>query len=420
MTGKAAAIPWGRGSIPWELPEDVMHPCRKGSRPRKCTPGDALASPVDSRPLGELAREASDAVVVVPDATRAWENIPLMAKAVRNELESAGTKKVTWLVGGGLHRKPTEEEMKEILGSAPLPGDWVSWSDPDRAQDIGIRTSRGTPLAIAPEAAASDLLVVIGGIVYHDVAGFSGGRKGIIPGISGRASVQNNHGLSVAGGVAGLQVNTGRLSGNATAEDMEEYGRLVEERKKVFILNVVPDHVGEPWLYVAGSLSGAWHSGVGYARTLQTLYIPRKAALAVVSSGGYPYDLDLYQATKSVNAVLGALVPGGGLVLCAHLEDGMGPGNFARDFPLAMKDPQALVNQLEESFTIPGFIALKIAHDMGGHPAVLVTSRMDAPFPGLVCLSLDAGLKWISPRIPPGPTVYVPAGNCIFLKAEEQ
>ncbi len=356
---------------------------------------------------------------MLPDATRLWQDVPRMACANRREI-GEGKAAVMWIIGAGLHRAPTEEEKNLLLGGASRPGETVIWADPARAADTGMVTSRGTPVTVAPEALGADLLVLAGGIVYHDLAGFSGGRKGLLPGISGRVSVQNNHGLSLRGGMEGLEVNVGRLSGNATAEDMEEYGRLLEKGRTIFLLNVVPDETGKPHCYTAGSLDEAWSRGVEMARVLQTLHIPGKAALVVVSSGGYPYDIDLYQATKAVTASLGALKPGGGLILCAGLEDGLGPGNFASDLPLALCDPGALLRRLEADFTIPGFIALKVPHDMKGHPAALVTEKEGTPFPGETFTSFDAAMEWILPRVPPGPAVYVRSGNCIVLRADSE
>jgi nickel-dependent lactate racemase len=419
MTDRTLQIPLGRKTIPWMPPRDVVIPRPRGERPPEGTPEDALAAPFDSPRLSSLASRAGKIAIVLPDATRMWQDVPRMARALRKEIGD-GTAAVTWIIGAGLHRAPTEEEKGLLLGGASRPRDAVVWSDPEKVADTGAVTSRGTPVAIAPEALRADLLVLAGGIVYHDLAGFSGGRKGLLPGISGRASVRNNHGLSLSGGIEGLDVNVGRLSGNATAEDMEEYGRILEQGKTIFLLNVIPDETGKPYCYTAGRLGEAWGKGVEMARALQTLHIPEKAALVVVSSGGYPYDIDLYQATKAVTASLGALMPGGGLILCAGLEDGLGPGNFAADLPLALSDPGVLLRRLKEDFTIPGFIALKFPHDMKGHPAALVTEREGTPFPGETFSSFDSAVEWMLPRVPPGPMVYVKSGNCIVLRADSQ
>ncbi|MFA7364006.1 MAG: lactate racemase domain-containing protein [Aminobacteriaceae bacterium] len=420
MTKRNLSVPMGRSFIPWTAPEDVVFPVSRGVRPPRGTPEEALLEPEGSPSLGALSADVSRIAVVLPDATRLWQNVPLMAEALRAEIEKNTATPVTWMIGAGLHRSPSREETALLLGGASRPGDRVLWSDPAGVRDTGLRTSRGTPVAAPPEALDADLLVLAGGIGYHDLAGFSGGRKALLPGISGKESVQNNHGLCLAGGIEGLQVNVGRTSGNPTAEDMEEYGRLIGQGRKVFLLNVVPDEKGFPHCYAAGSLEAGWKKGVELAKVLQTLYIPRKAALIVASSGGYPYDIDLYQATKTISACLGALLPGGGLVLCAALEDGMGPGNFGRDLLLSLSDQEALFRQLQQNFTIPGFIALKIVHDMKTHPAALIAAKEDVPFPGRTFASFDEGMKWIRPRVPHGPVVYVPAGNCIVLKADEE
>jgi hypothetical protein len=179
MTKRNLSVPMGRSFIPWTAPEDVVFPVSRGVRPPRGTPEEALLEPEGSPSLGALSADASRIAVVLPDATRLWQNVPLMAEALRAEIEKNTATPVTWMIGAGLHRSPSREETALLLGGASRPGDRVLWSDPAGVRDTGLRTSRGTPVAAPPEALDADLLVLAGGIGYHDLAGFSGGRKAL-------------------------------------------------------------------------------------------------------------------------------------------------------------------------------------------------------------------------------------------------
>lgn len=172
-------------------------------------------------------------------------------------------------------------------------------------------TPGGNVIEVAPDFARADLVVMIGGIVHHDMAGFSGSRKSIMPGVSSRRAIVHNHAFCLDGRGVNSATGCGKLTENPMALEMDAYMRLALKGKKAFLINVVTDGRGEPAAWVAGHPFEAWHRGTELARAMQTLWVPEKAKRVITSCGGYPGDMDLYQATKAVSSVLDALDDGG-------------------------------------------------------------------------------------------------------------
>ncbi|MGI6790074.1 lactate racemase domain-containing protein [Aminivibrio sp.] len=122
MTKRNLSVPMGRSFIPWTAPEDVVSPVSRGVRSLRGTPEEALLEPEGSPSLGALSADASRIAVVLPDATRLWQNVPLMAEALRAEIDKEIQRlPVTWMIGAGLHRSPSREETALLLGGASRP-----------------------------------------------------------------------------------------------------------------------------------------------------------------------------------------------------------------------------------------------------------------------------------------------------------
>lgn len=406
----------GRRTEEWIPGREVLVPQARPHAIARNTPEEALASPIGAEPL-EAFVGTRKPVVVIPDSTRSWQRVSLMARAVRSRL---GDRPVTWIVATGQHRAATEDEFRNLLGDALLPGDATVSHDCDRVRDTGLRTSRGTPVTLCPEVADAGAAILVGGIIHHDLAGFSGGRKGLIPGVSGRESIRANHALSLRDGSICPEVGCGLLDANPVAEDMAEYSRLCANRPDLYLLNVVPDGDGAPYRYVAGDAERAWSEGVRVARAIQTLRIPQKVGCVVTSCGGYPGDIDLYQATKAVSAVAEVLRPGAGLVLCADGEEGM-TGGFGAAMKLGMASRDALLEELERNFTIPAFIALTTLRDLGSRPFALVSSlpREAVSLPGEIFPTLAQAWEWIQGRVASEPVLFVGAGNGVAVRTED-
>ncbi len=410
-------LPWGRFGLTWRTDLDLVRPDGGASERPPRLALEALDCPVASAPLEDLAAGAKRIAVVLPDATRAWQEIPLMVEAVAERLDRARCRNVRWVIGLGQHRPSTEAEKALIMGRFARSGDRVFCHDAAGARNLGKSTSRGTPLIVQPDVADADLVVLVGGICYHDLAGFSGGRKAVLPGISSRESIQANHLLGMTSSGFHRSVAAGVLEGNPVAEDMAEYLELFLASRQAFLLNVIPDSTGRPYDYVAGDPVKAWRRGVERAVELQTLWTDRRCDIAVVSSGGYPCDIDLYQATKALAAVYGALAPESGIVLVAGLEEGMGTEVFDRMMRLALEDFDAAMAALRADFTIPAYIAVKIAWELADRPAALVTPAGDrVAFPGLVTTDMDEAVSHVTAGRRPERTLLVPSGNAVLVR----
>lgn len=407
----------GKSEMHFNLEKPLIMPKGMNTGVNSNTPREALRKPFGSPALEVMAERWSAITIVLPDATRSWQDVRLMAEAVRSSLENVES--LNWVIGGGQHRLPTEEEITFLLGNAMREKDHVYCHDPENYVHTGKLTSRGNAVTLHPKVYEAEMVVLIGGIIYHDLAGFSGGRKAIIPGVSGRGSIIRNHSLCLDNGSVSSSIGCGRLKGNPVHEDMMEYADLAMKGKDVFILNVIPDQRGMPWRYVAGDLYAAWEKGIETAEALQTLWVDKKADWAIVSSGGYPYDIDLYQATKSVSAALGALKEGGTIIMVAELEDGLGPGNYGDALKRSMLDPGKILEELEDSFTIPVFCAFKLVLDLEAHPAILVTPKKEVPFPGLSSPSIQGAFRVLEEKgLLDGDGLILPAGNCVVLRTQ--
>ncbi|MGN0837894.1 MAG: lactate racemase domain-containing protein [Pyramidobacter sp.] len=419
---KSYEIRTGHSVQRWDSPYDysVPQPENPGLGGAYSSIEEALDHPIGSAGLEELARSAKKIVIVVPDITRGWSRAPEMNAAVRRRISAATKCPVTWIAATGQHRAATEKEMPLVYGSAPVWGDTLLSHNCDDTVNTGLKTSTGTPVWLNAAFAGADLAVLVGGITYHDMAGFSGGRKMIMPGISGRRSIVVNHNHCLINGQLNPATDSGLLENNPMAQDQKEYAGLALRGKKCFIINTIADGLGKPAAWVAGDLWKAWETGCETCRSLDSLYILEKAARCVASCGGYPFDIDLYQATKALFSPLSALRTGAPVVLAAGVEDSLGPGSFAADLPAAMHDPAAFARRMETAFTIPGYIALRTVLESQRHPMALVTERENVPFPGRVFRTMQEADRWLQEVSgTDGLSLLVKSGNAIhvFVKA---
>lgn len=419
---KTYEVKMGRGVQRWQSPYDyiVPQPRGRGLCGASCSVEEALDRPIASPSLEELAKDSRRIAIVVPDVTRGWCRAPEMSAAVRKRLAVNKTAEVTWIVATGQHRAVEERDKELVFGGAMMSGDrWLS-HDCEDVVDTGLVTPLGTPVTLDPAFVAADLAVLVGGITFHDMAGFSGGRKMIMPGVSGRVSIVKNHNHCLKDGGLNPATDSGLLERNPMAQDQRAYADLALRGKKCFILNTIADGAGQPAAWVAGDVWKAWETGCETCRSFASLWIPRKAARAVSSCGGFPLDLDLYQATKALFSPLSALEPGAPIVLVADLEDSLGPGDFEASLRSSLHDAPAFVRRMETAFTIPGYIALRAVLELRGRPAALVTSRENVPFPGQVFRDMQSAEMWLQEQSGTGgPSILIPSGNSVHVFAAE-
>ncbi len=340
-------IPYGQGFQILELDEGrAVTVLRMEEAPSANLPPEAeiisraLAAPIASPPLAELARGKKRVVIITSDHTRPVPSrltLPPLLAEVRAASPSAD---VTVLIAVGSHRATTESEMLEKFGPELLAAARFVNHDPeDDAALVSVgRLPSGGELVLNRLAVEADLLLADGFIEPHQFAGFSGGRKSVLPGVASLASVLASHNAEFT---LHPKARPGILDGNPFQDDMRAAARAA---RLAFILNVTlsPDKrvtaafAGEPdEAHRAGCDLVAAHSSVRAA----------PAPIVVTSNGGYPLDQNLYQATKSMMAADLTCAPGGVIVSVNECRDGHGAEGFYETFRRA-GSPEELLREI--------------------------------------------------------------------------
>ena len=312
----------------------------------------ALAHPIGAPALRRVVRPGEKIAIVTSDVSRpmpTWKVLP----AVLEELWAAGAapEDVTLVFARGVHRAHTEEERRRLAGEAAWGKIACVDSDPEDTVTVGV-TRRGTPVEIMRAVAEADRRILLGNIEFHYFAGFSGGAKALMPGVSTRAAIRCNHShMAEPGAKAGV------LEGNPVREDLEEAAAIVGAD---YIVNVVLDAHKHIVHAVAGDVTQAHRAGCAFLEKFYRAPIPAKADIVLVSQGGAPKDANLYQLQKALDNAAHAVKDGGVIVLIGCAKEGFGEAVFEEWFRTA-KSPRALIERLRADFTLGGHKAAAIA-----------------------------------------------------------
>ena len=317
----------------------------------------SLDAPIDSAPLCERARAGDTVALVVSDMTRFWMRQDLVVPHLVDYLtERCGVREedITIVIANGTHIGGDEQELRTLVTDAVY--DHVKVKNHDcEAKDLVYlgTTPHGTPVSIDRTAAEADLVVCLGAVTHHVMAGFGGGRKSILPGISGRETIFHNHAFSLD--AAQLRSNpaigNGVLKGNPLHEDMCEAASLVNN---LFMVNLVMNADMKLSYIFSGHYLTSWERACTAVDNIYRVDIPCRADAVVTSCGGFPKDISLYQGTKTIDNVESALKPGGTLVLMIEAPEGGGPAEYF-DWSKNLQDG-TIEQRLREAFTVAGYI----------------------------------------------------------------
>lgn len=285
----------------------------------------ALANPIGSPRLKELASGARTCVIICSDHTRPVPSnfiIPAMLEELR-----AGNPEldITLLIATGVHRATSREELVCKFGEEIVRQEKIrihDAGDTESMTEIGILPSGGK-LKINSLAANCDLLVAEGFIEPHFFAGFSGGRKSVLPGISSRETVLANHCSEF---IAHPCARTGILQDNPIHQDMLFAAQTAKLR---FIVNTVIDPEKRIIRAFAGACEAAHLEGAEFCRKQAEVTVP-ESEIVISSNGGYPLDMNVYQAVKGMTAAEAVCPPGGVIIMVAGCCDGHGGESFYR------------------------------------------------------------------------------------------
>ena len=295
-----------------------------------------------------------------------WVVVP----CVLDELEKAGVedKDVTVVFGLGSHRKQTEEEMKRLVGEDVYNRVKCIDSDPDDVEHMGY-CKNGTPVDIFRTVADADRRILLGNVEYHYFAGYSGGMKAIMPGVSSRAAIQANHKNMIS-----PDSYAGHLEGNPVRDDIEE---VYDFCPVDFIVNVALDDHKKIAFAAAGHHVTAHREACKFLDSIYKIKIDKPADVVIVSTGGYPKDINLYQAQKSIDNVKHAVREGGIMVLAASCKEGYGSDVFGR-WIQQYDTPDERIAAIHEHFKLGGHKSAALALVQKKCDIYMVTDMDDA------------------------------------------
>jgi len=371
-------MPYGTGSLPLDLPDERVRQVLF-SRTESMDPGRggdeivraALLEPIGSPSLAQLARGKRTATIIISDHTRPVPSKQILPWLLAELRSASPAIDVTLLVATGCHRGTTQDELIEKLGAGIAASEKIiihDCADGSSLAEAGVLPS-GAPLIVNRAALETDLLLAEGFIEPHFFAGFSGGRKSVLPGICARKTVLGNH---CGAFIASPEARSGQLEGNPIHRDMMAAARLVN---LAFILNVVINDQKKILAAFAGDPAEAHIAGCAWLNGICRVQAG-PAELVVTSNGGVPLDQNIYQAVKGLCTAEAAAAPDAVLILCAECRDGTGGDHFYR----ALRDcasPAVLYGQFCQvpmDETEPDqWQAQILARILMRHPVVFVT-----------------------------------------------
>ena len=357
-----------------------------------------LNNPTGSKALKDIVVPGEKIAIIVSDITRAWMKSDEFVIHIVNYLSDLGVKDedIFIVIALGGHRKSTEEEMIAVVGEDVYKRVKVydhECEDENELVYLG-KSSRNTPIYLNKRVQEADRVILTGGIVFHLMAGFGGGAKSILPGVVGIKTIQANHRLCFNEGKSSglnLKVKSNNVEGNPLRSDMNEVCGIANPD---FLFNVVLDTSGNFIKFVAGDYKKAWLEGCDYIRSLYGVPIQSEADIVIASAGGFPKDINLYQTVKTVdNGLYGGKV-GSVLILLSECIDGLGADEFADWFKFTSLED--MENELKNKFTVPGYIAYKMAYTIQNRKVILVSSLDDElvkSFNMIPCKDLEEAVK---------------------------
>jgi nickel-dependent lactate racemase len=327
--------------------------------------------PIGSKRLSEIAKPESKVAIVVDDGTRRAPS-EVMLLPVLAELNISGVKdeNVTVIFGCGTHRAVKPDEATALLGAEVLKR-VKTISHDCRATDLvhlGTTKTHGNKVFVNRVFAEADVRVLLGDVGFHYYAGYGGGRKSVLPAVCGEETIKHNHSMLLH-----ANARTGNLADNPVHQDMTEAAKLA---KVDFIVNVVANTKGEIVKAFAGDLEQAFLEAVKLVDEMYRITVDRRADIIVVSAGGHPADMNLYQAYKALDNALDAVKRGGVIILVAECPEGHGNQVFY-DWMTRLGDLKNVEREIKRNFVLGGHKAYYLLKALQNHQIILVSSLPD-------------------------------------------
>lgn len=347
-------VPYGEGTEIVDVPGDnmgeVVYPNELPEADDTELLREAVDNPIDSVDLDEFLRGASKALVIVNDATRPTPTAKIL-DMIGPTLDRVGAE---YVIATGMHRTPTEEEYRFVFGPRyESIKDRVHSHDSKNSELVHFgTTSRGTDVRLNKLVQEADRIVVIGSVEPHYFAGYTGGRKAFLPGVSAYETIEQNHKLALT-----LEAQALNLKDNPVHEDMIEAMSFLDG-KKIFSIMVVLDKEHKMCSVYSGDIDSTFKAAVRKAD--EVFVVKMKKTDIVVAVTSFPHDIDLYQSQKALDNAKHSVRDGGILILVSACRTGVGADTFLKLLASATTPNEAL-DKIAQGFKLGYHKAAKMA-----------------------------------------------------------
>ena len=342
-------FPYGKSFIQTDIPDErlevaVSHPSKPLANLREAVK-QSVRKPIKCKPLRHLLNKGDKVCIIVPDETRACPTKEILTP-VLEELEPCEVGELQVLIGNGLHRCMSKSEMSELLGKTVVEEyDVVNHSACDEKQlaNLGMKTSYGTPAVVNRAVAKSDHLLGVGLVEPHFFAGYSGGRKTVLPAVAGEKAIFNNHSYKM---MDHPNASYGILDGNPIHLDMIEFMKFVNLS---FIINVTINNEGKTTQVFSGHPVEAHRQGVDFLNRYVNVKLRDYADIVIASNGGYPLDRDLYQCVKGIATAERVVKDKGVIIIVAECRDALGKHEEFKRLMQEADSPDQVLKEIKEN-----------------------------------------------------------------------
>jgi len=336
--------------------------------------GLLLDSPIDSPPIDELVEAGDSVLIVVSDATRATASAQVVNLLVRRLIQ-AGIRvgDISIIFATGIHRPVSAKEKSELLTPFITQRLRVLHHDPNEpAALVSLGTTpRGVPVEVNSALKSFKHVILTGGIGYHYFAGFTGGRKSICPGLASSQTIKATHMLALDFDRGGRRagVGTGLLDGNAVHEECDYIGEMIAPS---FSINTVVNAEQLAVKLYSGNWRTAHRAGCDEYLKDHSVEVDVERSVVIASCGGFPHDINMIQAHKTLDMAANVCCEGGTIILLAECRDGLGRSDFLKWFE--ERDARSLEGRLQEHYEVNGQTAWSLMSKAERFRVYLVSS----------------------------------------------
>lgn len=372
------SVPYGDAVQKAFIPDSICvqtvdPPCKPVTVPAEDMIAKALDHPIGTKCLEDMVNPDQNIVIVVNDHTRPGPNAEIV-RALIERLERGGVSDshIAFLIATGTHRASTEKELIKILGENYYRRIRIIMHDcRDKKNLVYLgKTVYDMPVWVNRAVMESDFVITTGLIAPHHSAGFSGGRKSILPGVAGLETLRQHHSLPIRP----FEPAMGFFEGNPFHIAALAAAKLVHVR---FMINAVQDIHKQNVAFVAGDIEKAHKAGVEICREISTIQFDGLGDVVIASPGGTPRDCNLYQAQKALSVAETVAKKGDcSMILCARAEDGYGEGLFRQWMEEADTPEEVIERYKAEGFNVGNNKAFMFARALTKGRVIIVSENL--------------------------------------------